>query len=44
MPEKLVNDSHVRKAIEAKEDAIRSVCPDDVSESGKELFKVINKT
>merc|ERR1719318_960147 len=44
MPEKIVNEAAVRKAIAEKEDAINRVGPKDVSLAGKELFKVINKT
>ena len=44
MPEKIVSESAVRKAITEKEEAINRVGPKDVSLAGRELFKVINKT
>ena len=44
MPEKVVHESAVRKAILEKEEAINKVGPKDVSFAGRELFKVINKT
>ena len=44
MPERIVSESAVRKAIIEKEEAINRVGPKDVSLAGRELFKVINKT
>jgi len=44
MPERIVSESAVRKAIVEKEEAINRVGPKDVSLAGRELFKVINKT
>jgi len=44
MPERIVGENVVRKAIEEKEEAINRVGPRGVSPAGRELFKVINKT
>lgn len=44
MPERIVDESAVKRAIEEKVDAINRVGPRGVSAAGRELFKVINKT
>lgn len=44
MPERVVDESLVRKAILKKEEAVSRMAPKDVTTAGRDLFKVINKT
>lgn len=44
MPERPINEQAIRKAVDEKVEAIMRVGPPHVSDAGKELFKVINKT